>query len=223
MLSKVQKCTNSSFKGNPRTAKNLDLFKLPGSSYVKPSLLCKTKNQLQKLDSSKVTIVNQKPSCELFAPQPKRIFDKDYTKAIPKYLLLPDNTVKPPTKLVCNRKLVKKPVKNMAAGEVDICAAIEMDMLKSPLELEGGAPQVEMSHDAFKRKRDRSPTPESEDLSPDQKQIKLSQPQITGQHNTVSDDIKKKAFLLQKQKYLKRKILDLSGDFETTCKIPKLC
>jgi len=170
----------------------LDLFKLPGFSYIKPGLLSKTKNHLQKIHTSKLTIAKQKPSCELFAPQPKRIFDKDYSKAIPKHLLLPDNTVKPPTKLVCNRKLVKKPAKNMAAGV-----------------------------DAIKRKRD--PTPDGEDLSPDKKQIKLSPPGITGQHSIVSDDTKNKAFLLQKEKYLKRKFINLSGDLETKCKIPKIC
>ena len=36
MLSKVQKCTKSTFIGNPKKQKNFGLFKLPGSNYIKP-------------------------------------------------------------------------------------------------------------------------------------------------------------------------------------------
>ena len=129
MLSKVQKCTKSSFNGNPKKQNNLDLFKLPGSDYIKPGLLTKTKDQLaaKKADAFTTSNVKQKPSCELFAPQPKRVFTKDYSHAI-KHLLAADNKVKPPVKLEHKRKLVKKPAKEQ---EVDIWAIIEKDRLNN--------------------------------------------------------------------------------------------
>ena len=140
----------------------MDLFKLPGSSYIKPGLLSKTKDQLTKKEPFKVsTNATQKPSCELFAPQPKRIFTRDYSGAVPKHLLAD-------------------------------------------------------------RKRCRSPS-DSPDPSPDHKQIKLSSAQATGQINVVSDLTKKKAFLLQKEKYLKRKIQELSNDLEPKSKNGKFC
>ena len=134
MLSKVQKCTKSTFTGKPKKQKNLDLFKLPGSDYIKPGLLTKTKDQLaNKNDAFKTSNVKQKPSCELFAPQPKRVFTKDYSNAIPKHLLTADNKVKPPVKLVNKRKfVVKKP--EVKQEEVDIFDIVQKDMLKNKLQ-----------------------------------------------------------------------------------------
>ena len=88
MLNKVQKCTKSSFNGNPKKQKNLDPFKLPGSDYIKPGLLTNTKDQLaNKNDAFKTSNVKHKPSCELFAPQPKRVLLKScllYTSPSPR-------------------------------------------------------------------------------------------------------------------------------------------
>ena len=114
MLNKVQKCTKSTFTGNPKKEKNLGLFKLPGSNYIKPGLLTQTKDQLaNNNDAFKTPNVKQKPSCEIFAPHPKRVFTIDYSNEIPKHLLTADNKVKPPVKLVNKRKLVvKKPESN---------------------------------------------------------------------------------------------------------------
>jgi len=128
MLSKVKKCSSSSFNGNPKNQKSLDLFKLPGSNYVKPGLLTKTKDQLADKPKPKISTEKQKPSCSLFAPQPKRVFAQNYYWAIPKHLRLPNNKVKPPPQNVFKRKpIVRRP----SVPQIDICAIIEKDMLKS--------------------------------------------------------------------------------------------
>ena len=133
MLNKVQKCTKSTFTGNPKKEKNLGLFKLPSSNYIKPGLLTQTKDRLaNNNDAFKTPNVKQKPSCEIFAPHPKRVFTKDYSNEIPKHLLTADNKVKPPVKLVNKRKLVvKKP--QVKQKEVDIFDIVQKDMLKNKL------------------------------------------------------------------------------------------
>ena len=133
MLNKVQKCTKSTFTGNPKKEKNLGLFKLPSSNYIKPGLLTQTKDQLaNNNDAFKTPNVKQKPSCEIFAPHPKQVFTKDYSNEIPTHLLTADNKVKPPVKLVNKRKLVvKKP--QVKQKEVDIFDIVQKDMLKNKL------------------------------------------------------------------------------------------
>jgi hypothetical protein len=69
LMKTAVKCTKSSFNGDVKKPRKLELFKLPGADYVKPSLRRRRKQGKQGI--TKTT----KPSSCIFLPRPKRNFD----------------------------------------------------------------------------------------------------------------------------------------------------
>ena len=196
---KVEKPKKSSNKCNLAKQINLDLSKLLGSEYIEP------KDQYSRNDAFTISNEKKKPSCELFAPQRKRVFTKDYSNYIPKHLLSADNTVKPPNKLVNRRKFITRYNNNKTAttGDMGVGTGIAKNMPKED------------------RKRQRSP-PDNEDNSPNHKQMRLSPPQNADQHHVMTEHvIKETNAMLQTKKCSKRKFEQDSSDFEPECKMAK--
>ena len=73
---KVEQPKKSSNKCNLAKQINLDLSKLLGSEYIEP------KDQYSRNDAFTISNEKKKPSCELFAPQRKRVFTKDYSNSV---------------------------------------------------------------------------------------------------------------------------------------------
>ena len=188
ILSKVENTTNPSQKRNLKEQINLDLFQLLGSEYIDPKITQFSRNNAFTISNEK-----KKPSCDLFAPQRKRVFTKDYSSAVPKHLLAADSKVKPPTR----RKFITRYINSKTKEHMDTIALVEKKNVQ-----------------AKDRKRQRSPSP-SEDLnSHDNKQIKLSSPH-------TADSGKEDDTILQAENCTKRKIEQDSCDFETERKIAR--